>query len=45
MSIVLFALIGAKLGMGTAYWICFSIFCICQVVSFIETIDIESIDS
>jgi hypothetical protein len=27
MSIVLFAIIGAKIGAGTAYWICFAVFC------------------
>lgn len=38
MSIVLFALIGAKLGMGTAYWICFSIFCVFKAVELIGSI-------
>ena len=31
MAIVLFALIGAKLQMGTAYWICFALFCAFRV--------------
>lgn len=31
MSIVLFALIGARLGMGTAYWICYGAFCFFKV--------------
>ncbi len=31
MSIVLFALIGARLQMGIAYWICFAVFCTIKV--------------
>ena len=33
MSIVLFALIGATIKAGAAYWICFSIHCVLEVVA------------
>ena len=32
MSIVLFALIGAYMKAGVAYWICFSIHCLIRVI-------------
>lgn len=32
MSIVMFALIGAAIHGGTAYWICFSLFCVFAVL-------------
>jgi len=32
MSIVLFAIIGAKIHAGTAYWICYGLFCFGKVV-------------
>lgn len=38
MSIVLFALIGAYINAGVAYWICFSLFCIIKTISLICTI-------
>lgn len=31
MSIVLFAIIGAKLRIGAAYWICFALYCLFRV--------------
>ena len=33
MSIVLFAIIGAMINAKTAYWICFSVFCMFKVIS------------
>ena len=35
MSIVLFAIIGATIKAGTAYWICFSGYCALEVIEFI----------
>ena len=35
MSIALFAIIGATIKAGTAYWLCFSGYCVLKVVSFI----------
>ena len=35
MSIVLFAIIGAKIHAGTAYWICYGLFCFGKVVKVI----------
>ena len=35
MSIVLFAMIGAKLNFGTAYWVIFGIFCFLRVTEII----------
>lgn len=35
MSIVLFALIGASLEAGLAYWICFGVFCMFKILKFI----------
>ena len=35
MSIVMFALIGAAIHGGTAYWICFSLFCAFAVLKVI----------
>ena len=32
MSIVLFAIIGAQIHAGTAYWICFAVYCMLKVV-------------
>lgn len=32
MSIVLFAIIGAKIQAGTAYWICFGLYCLFNVI-------------
>ncbi len=32
MSIVLFSIIGASIKAGTAYWICFGIYCLFQVL-------------
>ena len=34
MSIVLFALIGANLNMGAAYWVCYGILCFAKIVNF-----------
>jgi hypothetical protein len=31
MAIVLLAIIGAKIGAGTAYWICFGVWCAIRV--------------
>lgn len=31
MSIVLFAIIGASINAGPAYWICYGIFCLAKV--------------
>lgn len=31
MSIVLFAMIGAQIGAGAAYWICFGVYCVCAL--------------
>lgn len=35
MSIVLFALIGAAIKAGTAYWICFSVLCLFKVIEIV----------
>lgn len=32
MSMVLFAMIGAQMGAGAAYWICYGIYCAIAVV-------------
>ena len=32
MGIVLFAIIGAKIGAGTAYWVCFGLYCAFRVI-------------
>ena len=32
MAIVLFAIIGASINAGTAYWICFAVYCIAFVL-------------
>lgn len=36
MAIVLFAIIGAKLHMGVAYWICYGVFCALKLASSFE---------
>lgn len=33
MAIVLFAIIGATINAGTAYWICFAIYCVAWVIN------------
>lgn len=38
MSIVLFTLIGATIKAGTAYWICFSGYCVIKFIKFIYDI-------
>ena len=38
MSIVLFAIIGAKIDAGVAYWICFSIYCVFRVLKILYDI-------
>lgn len=39
MSIVLFAIIGANIHVGTAYWICYGLFCFGKVAKAIfETV-------
>lgn len=38
MSIVLFAILGATLKMGTAYWICFGCFCFIKVCNLVDAI-------
>ena len=39
MSMVLFAIIGAKINAGAGYWICYGIFCAIRVCkAFTETI-------
>lgn len=35
MSIVLFAIIGATINAGTAYWVCFSVYCFIKLVLFV----------
>lgn len=35
MSIVLFALIGAAIKAGTAYWICFGVYCLIYLIDII----------
>ena len=35
MSIALFAIIGATIKAGTAYWLCFSGLCVLKAISFI----------
>lgn len=32
MSIILFALLGAATEVGTAYWICFGVYCVFRVL-------------
>lgn len=34
MSIVLFAIIGAKIGAGLGYWICFVAYCMWKITKF-----------
>lgn len=36
MSIVLFAIIGAKIGAGTLYWICFGLYCLFKIIKAIS---------
>ena len=36
MSIVLFALIGATIKAGLAYWICFGVFCVIKGTAFLS---------
>lgn len=36
MSIVLFAIIGAKIGAGTGYWICFGVWCAFRIAKAIK---------
>ena len=38
MTIVLFAIIGACIKAGVAYWICFSIFCVHKAIVYIGRI-------
>lgn len=38
MAIVLFALIGAKMNFGVAYWICFAVFCVAKVLKAIDEV-------
>lgn len=38
MSIVLFAIIGAKIGAGAAYWICFGVYCAIKAVQAIAEV-------
>ena len=38
MSIVLFAIIGATINAGTAYWICFSVFCVFKAITLIAEV-------
>lgn len=35
LSIVLFAIIGATINAGVAYWICFGLYCVFRVVKII----------
>lgn len=42
MTIVMFALIGAAIQGGTAYWICFSLFCVLTVIKAIMKIREEA---
>ena len=35
MSIVLFAILGAKINPGAAYWICFGVYSVCRVIKII----------
>ena len=38
MAIVLFAIIGAKLHLGVAYWICFGAFCAIKLAQAIKEV-------
>lgn len=38
MGIVLFTLIGAKIGAGTAYWICFAVYCLIWLIKFVAKV-------
>lgn len=42
MSIIMFALIGAAIQGGTAYWICFSLYCVFAVLKAIMKVREES---
>lgn len=42
MSIIMFALIGAAIQGGTAYWICFSLYCVFAVLKAIKKVMEES---
>lgn len=35
MSIVLFAIIGATIKAGTAYWICFAVYCLFKLLKIV----------
>lgn len=38
MSIALFAIIGATINAGTAYWLCFGVFCVIKLITYIYNI-------
>ena len=38
MSIVLFAIIGATIKAGTAYWLCFGGFCLCKLLTLVSEV-------
>lgn len=45
MSIVLFAIIGATIHAGAAYWVCFGVYTVCRVLTictkFMDINDVE----
>jgi hypothetical protein len=43
MSIVLFAIIGATIKAGTAYWVCFGVYCALKIIRLIINTTIEYI--
>lgn len=44
MPIVLFAIIGANINAGTAYWICFAVYCVAFVLKVVWSTAKEMID-
>lgn len=38
MQIILFAIIGAAINAGVAYWICYGIFCAWKIIKFVVQI-------
>ena len=39
MSIALFAIIGAKIGAGVGYWVCYGIYCAAKLIKALNTVN------
>ena len=42
MTIILFAIIGATIKPGTAYWICYAVYCIYKTLKYVDIKWLES---